>query len=58
MQDFVAYAERAMKAGKSVDEAAAEYRVPPRFKGYSTTAAPNLSVRTNMQLAYNELAKP
>ncbi len=57
VQDFATYAERAMKAGKSVDEATAEYQVPPRFKGYSATAAPNLSVRTNMQLAYNELAK-
>jgi glyoxylase-like metal-dependent hydrolase (beta-lactamase superfamily II) len=56
VQDFVAYAERAMKAGKSVDEASAEYRVPPRFKGYSA-AHPNLSVRTNMELAYNELSK-
>ena len=57
VQDFATYAEREMKAGKSVDEATEEYRVPPRFKGYSATAAPNLSVRTNMQLAYNELAK-
>ena len=46
-----------MQAGKSVDEASADYRVPPRFKGYSATAAPNLSVRANMQLAYNELVR-
>jgi cyclase len=57
VQDFVTYAARAMKAGKSVDEATAEYQVPPGFKGYSATAAPDLSVRTNMQLAYDELAK-
>ncbi len=57
VQDFVAYAERALKAGKSVDEAATEYRVPARFKGYSATAAPNLVVQTSIQLAYNELAK-
>jgi cyclase len=57
VRDFVAYAEGAMQAGKSVDEASADYRVPPRFKGYSATAAPNLSVRANMQLAYNELAR-
>jgi hypothetical protein len=54
-QDFVSYAERAMKMGKSVDEAAAQYTVPSKYKGYVATAAPNLTVRANMQLAYDEL---
>jgi cyclase len=56
-QDFVSYAERAMKMGKSVDEAAAQYSVPSKYKGYVATAAPNLSVRANMQLAYDELRR-
>lgn len=53
-RDFVAYAEGARKAGKAVDEAAAEYKVPPQYKGYVATA-PNLSVRDNVQIAYDEL---
>jgi cyclase len=56
-QDFVTYAEHAMKTGKSVDEAAAQYTVPSKYKGYVATAAPNLTVRANMQLAYDELAR-
>jgi hypothetical protein len=56
-QDFVSYAERAMKTGRSIDEAAAQYTVPSKYKGYVATAAPNLSVRTNMQLAYDELSR-
>jgi glyoxylase-like metal-dependent hydrolase (beta-lactamase superfamily II) len=56
-QDFVSYAERAMKMGKSVDEAAAQYTVPAKNKGYVATAAPNLSVRASMQLAYDELRR-
>jgi len=56
-QDFVSYAERAMKMGRSVDEAAAQYTVPAKYKGYVATAAPNLSVRANMQLAYDEMIR-
>jgi hypothetical protein len=55
-REFVSYAELAMKAGKTVDEAAAGYEVPPRFKGYTATAAANLSARDNLLLAYKELA--
>ena len=32
-KDFVAFAERAMKAGKTVDQAAAEYQVPAEVQG-------------------------
>jgi glyoxylase-like metal-dependent hydrolase (beta-lactamase superfamily II) len=56
-RDFVSYTERAMKMGKSVDEAAAQYTVPSKYKGYVATAAPNLSVRANMQVAYDELSR-
>ena len=46
-----------MKTGKSVDEAAAQYTVPSKHKGYVATAAPNLAVRANVQLAYDELSR-
>ncbi len=57
-QDFVAYAVRAMKAAKTADQAAAEYVVPARFRGYAATAAPNLTVRDSLQQIYNELSAP
>lgn len=56
-QDFIDYIQRAIKMGKSVDEAAAQYTVPAKFKGYKATAAPNLTVRANAQLAYEELKR-
>ena len=56
-RDFVSYAEAARKAGKSVDQAAAEYTVPARFKGY-TEAMPNLGgAAANLKIAYDELAR-
>jgi len=56
-QAFVTYVENATTMGKSVDEAAAQYTVPAKYKGYTATAAPNLSVRVNVQLAYDELRR-
>lgn len=56
LQDFVDYAARSFKAGKSVDQAAAEYRVPARFKGYVPSANPQFGgPRPNLQIAYEEL---
>jgi hypothetical protein len=43
-----------MKAGKSVDDAAAGYKVPDRFKGY--TAAP-ARVKSDVQVIYDELGQ-
>jgi cyclase len=54
MSTFVAYAESQMKAGKSVDEAAAAYTLPERFKGYT---APQTRVKPDMQVMYDELKK-
>ena len=56
-RDFVAYAERARKAGKSVDEAASEYQVPGRYKGYVASMASNVSPAANLKLAYDELSR-
>jgi glyoxylase-like metal-dependent hydrolase (beta-lactamase superfamily II) len=50
--DFAAYATAAKKAGKTVDQAAAEYQVPAKFPGF--TAAAN-GVRANLQRAYAEI---
>lgn len=51
LRDFLTYTQGQMKAGKSVDEAAAGYKVPDRFKGY--TAAPD-RVKSDVQVIYDE----
>ena len=57
-KEFVAYAEASMKAGKTVDQAAAEYRVAPKYKGYVVTIAEGfVSPKGNLQMAYDELKK-
>jgi cyclase len=57
-KDFVAYAEAAMKAGKSVDQAAAEYKVAPKYKGYVVTIAEGfVTPKGNLQMAYDEMKK-
>ncbi len=54
VRDFVTYTQTQMKMGKSVDDAAAGYKVPDRFKGY--TAAP-ARVKSDVQVIYDELKK-
>ena len=54
-KDFVAWAEGQMKAGKSVDEAAAAYRTPTTYKGYEAPQA--MRVRANLEALYKELKK-
>jgi hypothetical protein len=50
--------ERAMKAGKPVDQAAAEYQVPAKYTGYVVSVAADLvSAKGNLQIAYDELMK-
>ena len=56
--DFVAFAERSLKAGKSVDAAAAEYTVDPKYKGYVASINPAFAgPKGNLQIAYDELKK-
>ena len=58
MKDFVAYAEVAMKAGKTVDQAAAAYTVAPKYKGYVVSINPEFAgAKGNLQIAYDELKK-
>ncbi len=56
-RDFVTFAESARKAGKSVEQAAKEYRVPDRFKGFVASLMPMASPATNLQLAYDEWSR-
>ena len=47
-----------MKAGKTVDQAAAEYKVPAKFKGYVVSANEQFGgAKANMEIAYDELKK-
>jgi len=56
-RDFVAWAREQIKAGKPANQAAAEFRVPARYKGYSV--APNSSgdAKANTDIVYRELNK-
>jgi len=54
-KDFAAWAEAEMKAGKTPDQAAAEYKHPDKYQGYA--AAQPARVKTNVQIYYDELKK-
>src|SRR5213594_361151 len=57
-QDFVTFARNQMKAGKTIDQAAAEYKVPAKFKGYVVTVNTQFaSAQTNLKAAYDELKR-
>ena len=56
--EFVTFARNELKAGKSVDQAAMEYKVPAKFKGYKVTVNPMFAdAKGNLQIAYDELKK-
>lgn len=57
-KEFVEFAEKEMKAGKTVDQAAGEYKVDPKFKGYVASVNPAFGgAKANMQIAYDEMKK-
>jgi cyclase len=57
-RDFVAWARGQMKAGKTVDEAAAEYGVPARYKGYTVSPGPEPGgAKANVEIVFNELKR-
>jgi len=57
-RDFVAHAEASIKAKKTVEQAAAEYKVAPKYRGYVVTIAEGfVSPKGNLQMAYDELMK-
>ena len=58
LADFAAFAEKEMKAGKTADQAAAEFTVAPKFKGYIVSAHEGFGgPKANMAIAYKELKK-
>jgi glyoxylase-like metal-dependent hydrolase (beta-lactamase superfamily II) len=57
-KDFVDFARASMKAGKTVEQAAGEYKVAPRFKGYAVSVNPAFGdALGNLKIAYQELQK-
>jgi cyclase len=57
-KDFVDFARASMKAGKTPEQAAGEYKVAPRFKGYVVTINPDFAgALGNLKIAYQELQK-
>jgi cyclase len=54
--DFVSWVQAEIKAGKSVDDAAAEYKVPDKYPGYTVNTFLG-GIKGNIQTAYNELGK-
>jgi cyclase len=55
--DFVAWVQSEMKAGKTVDQAAAEWKTPAKFPSYGPSAPLFGGIKGNIQAAYNELKK-
>ncbi len=52
------FARASVKAGKTVEQAAAEYKVAPRFKGYVASLNPAFGgALANLKIAYQELQK-
>jgi len=57
-RDFVNFARAAMNAKKTVQQAAAEYKIPPNYKDYVVTIDPQLvSAAALMEIAYKEMQK-
>ena len=58
LNDFITFAGNEMKANKSVDQAAAEYKVPEKYKGYVVTVNPMFgNAKDDLQIAYDELKR-
>ncbi|HEV8393130.1 MAG TPA: MBL fold metallo-hydrolase [Vicinamibacterales bacterium] len=56
--NFVAFAERSLKAGKSAEQAAKEYKVDPKYKGYKASVNPMYGgPQPNLEIAYKEFKK-
>jgi hypothetical protein len=53
-KDFLDWTEGQMKAGKSIDEAAAAYQLPATYAGYTAQPA---RVKANITAIYGELKK-
>ena len=57
-RDFVAYAQATLKAGKSAEEAVAEYKIPEKYKGYAIAPSKEFDpAKANIELLYKELQR-
>ena len=56
-REFVDLARASMKAGKTAEQAAGEFKVAPRFKGYTVSINAIAGPAANMKIAYDELQK-
>src|SRR6266516_2803080 len=54
--DFLTGGQGEIKAGKTVDTTAAEFKIPDKYKGYSVSTFLG-GVKNNVQIAFNELKK-
>jgi hypothetical protein len=54
-KEFLAAVREARKAGKSVDDLAASWKMPPKYTGYGPVQDARL--KSNIQVIYNELGK-
>jgi glyoxylase-like metal-dependent hydrolase (beta-lactamase superfamily II) len=55
--DFAAWVQSEMKAGKTAEQAGAEYKIPEKYKGYGLGGDLFGGYKGNIQTAYNELSK-
>ena len=57
-RDFVTWAQEQIKAEKAVGQAATEYRVPAKYKGYTVSPNPQFGdAKGNVEIVYKELKK-
>jgi len=54
--DFVTWVQGEIKAGKTVDQAAMEYKIPDKYKGYTVSTFFG-GIKGNIETAYKELKK-
>ena len=54
--DFIEWVQSEIRSGKSVDQAAAEYKIPDKYPGYSVGTFMG-GIKGNIQTAYKELGK-
>ena len=58
LKDFTDLAQKDFKAGKTAAQAADDFKVDPKYKGYVMSVNPAFGgARGNMEIAYNELKK-
>ena len=54
-KDFIAWARSEIAAGKTPEQAAGEYKIPEKYKGYAVNAA--FGIEGDVRQAYTELKK-